>query len=124
MSAIAAAFTNAIANAPCIFFIDELDSIPKRRSSERDENYYNQVTNCVLKEFDRLTEVDVGFWDFGLGLVQPHSASDVNSPIKCRPIRTSHRSAAVLNDGRVETSAAIGAYLIELPTANLVHPNR
>ncbi len=58
IAAIHAAFTDAIAKAPCIFFIDELDSIPKRGSGGHHDNYYNQITNSILKEFDRLVDVE------------------------------------------------------------------
>ncbi len=46
-------FAHAAANAPCLLFIDELDSIPTR-STGSNATYWNQITNAVLKEFDGL----------------------------------------------------------------------
>lgn len=56
LAAMQAAFKDAIARAPSILFIDELDSIPARGTSARSADYWNQVTNALLKEFDRLSE--------------------------------------------------------------------
>ena len=58
MAAMKAAFADAIAKAPCILFIDELDSIPIRGNGGQNANYNTQVTNALLKEFDGLKNVD------------------------------------------------------------------
>jgi ATP-dependent Zn protease len=56
LAAMQAAFKDAIARAPSILFIDELDSIPARGTTPRNADYWNQVTNALLKEFDKLSE--------------------------------------------------------------------
>lgn len=53
IAAIQKVFAHAAAHAPCLLFIDELDSIPTR-STGSNATYWNQITNAVLKEFDGL----------------------------------------------------------------------
>lgn len=53
IAAIQAAFAHAAAHAPCVLFIDELDSIPIRGQGTH-ANYYTQITNAVLKAVDNL----------------------------------------------------------------------
>lgn len=53
IAAIQKAFAHAAAHAPCILFIDELDSIPMRGQGTH-ANYYTQITNSVLKAVDNL----------------------------------------------------------------------
>lgn len=53
IAAIQAAFAHAAAHAPCVLFIDELDSIPVRGQGTH-ANYYTQITNAVLKAVDNL----------------------------------------------------------------------
>jgi len=57
ITAMTAAFSEAIAAKPAILFIDELDSLPKRRGGDRSD-YWNAAVNAVLKEFDRLKSVE------------------------------------------------------------------
>lgn len=47
-------FKQAADNAPCILFIDELDSVPVRGGSGQHTQYWNQITNTLLKELDTL----------------------------------------------------------------------
>lgn len=56
LAAMESSFALARANAPCILFVDELDSIPRRGSGSRSMNYWNQVTNALLKAIDSLAE--------------------------------------------------------------------
>lgn len=49
-------FAHAAIYAPCVLFIDELDSIPTRSSSGRYVEYWNQIINTILKEIDKLAE--------------------------------------------------------------------
>ena len=57
LSAINEDFDAAKAAAPCVFFIDELDSLPKRQSGSHGDNYYNAVVNHVLKRLDALKDM-------------------------------------------------------------------
>jgi len=56
ISAMQRSFAHAAIHAPCILFIDELDSIPTRSSNGRHAEYWNQIINTVLKEIDNLAE--------------------------------------------------------------------
>lgn len=56
LSAITEAFSEARTKAPCIFFIDELDSIPARRG-QGDSSYWNAVVNHLLKLLDGLAQM-------------------------------------------------------------------
>jgi ATP-dependent Zn protease len=56
LSAITGAFAEARAKAPCIFFIDELDSIPARRG-QGDSSYWNAAVNHLLKALDGLAQM-------------------------------------------------------------------
>lgn len=49
-------FSHAAAHAPCLLFIDELDSIPTRSTNARHAEYWNQIINTFLKEIDKLAE--------------------------------------------------------------------
>ena len=49
-------FNAAKAARPCIFFIDELDSIPARANNARSATYWNQFTNSLLKALDDLAQ--------------------------------------------------------------------
>lgn len=53
LSALDEAFNDAINAAPCVFFIDELDSLPKRRGGSRD-TYMDNVVNHILTRLDDL----------------------------------------------------------------------
>jgi len=55
LAAMRGTFARAIKHAPCILFIDELDSIPRRAGSGRNAQYWTALTNELLKEFDALT---------------------------------------------------------------------
>jgi len=57
IGAMHASFNAAKAAKPCIFFIDELDSIPARGNNSRSTTYWNQVTNSLLKALDDLAQV-------------------------------------------------------------------
>jgi ATP-dependent Zn protease len=50
--AIRATFDEARENAPCILFIDEVDSLPSRGSDQRYDNWWTSVVNCLLEELD------------------------------------------------------------------------
>jgi cell division protease FtsH len=56
LSAITEAFAEARAKAPCIFFIDELDSIPAR-TARGDGQYWNAAVNHLLKALDGLAQM-------------------------------------------------------------------
>lgn len=56
LQAMRASFDLAKSSAPCVLFIDELDSIPKRGAGSRATTYWNQVTNDLLKLIDGLSE--------------------------------------------------------------------
>lgn len=45
-------FQAALRNAPCILFIDELDSLPRRSYGDRFSHYMNAVTNALLEQLD------------------------------------------------------------------------
>lgn len=45
-------FAAACRAAPCILFIDEIDSLPRRRSGGKAEVYMNAVVNGLLQELD------------------------------------------------------------------------
>jgi ATP-dependent Zn protease len=51
VGAIRKVFADARAKAPCILFIDEIDSLPARGTSTRHDEWWRAVTNCVLEEF-------------------------------------------------------------------------
>jgi ATP-dependent Zn protease len=51
-------FQTAMQNAPCILFIDELDSIPTRGKGSH-QDYWNAVVNALLKEFDDISRKQV-----------------------------------------------------------------
>jgi ATP-dependent Zn protease len=51
VSAIRKVFADARAKAPCILFIDEIDSLPARGTSTSHDEWWRAVTNCVLEEF-------------------------------------------------------------------------
>jgi ATP-dependent Zn protease len=57
MSAMKEAFDRAVKLAPCVLFIDELDSIPKRGGKQQAE-YWTSFVNALLKEFDRIAEAN------------------------------------------------------------------
>lgn len=44
-------FAEARANAPCILFIDELDSV-RARGTGRHDDWWTPITNCLLEEMD------------------------------------------------------------------------
>lgn len=50
--AIAAAFKRARAAAPCILFIDELDSVRSRGGATRHDDWWTAIINCLLAELD------------------------------------------------------------------------
>jgi cell division protease FtsH len=50
------AFLEAAQNAPCIFFIDELDSIPARSGSGPHAQYWNVAVNHLLKLLDGIAQ--------------------------------------------------------------------
>jgi len=54
--AIRKVFAEARAKAPCILFIDEIDSLPARGTSTRHDEWWRAVTNCVLEEFTNENE--------------------------------------------------------------------
>jgi ATP-dependent Zn protease len=56
LKAMRSTFEHARSAAPCVLFIDELDSIPKRGAGERATTYWNQVTNDLLKLLDGLAD--------------------------------------------------------------------
>jgi len=49
--AIRKVFADARQKAPCILFIDEIDSLPARGTPTRHDEWWRAVTNCVLEEF-------------------------------------------------------------------------
>jgi cell division protease FtsH len=51
-AAIRKTFLEARANAPCIVFIDEIDSLPARGSSGRDDQWWSAIVNCLLECMD------------------------------------------------------------------------
>lgn len=57
MAAMKADFARAVQSAPCLLFIDELDSIPKRGTGQH-AAYFNAVVNALLKEFDLLSDAN------------------------------------------------------------------
>ena len=57
IKAMRAAFARATTFAPCIFFIDELDSVPTRGATGAHAFYQNGVTNALLKCFDELRDI-------------------------------------------------------------------
>ncbi|MFZ4808235.1 MAG: AAA family ATPase [Hyphomicrobiaceae bacterium] len=57
LSAMQKTFAEARDKAPCILFIDELDSIPSRSTSNRSAEYWIAVTNALLKEIDALSDI-------------------------------------------------------------------
>ena len=56
ISAMHNSFAAAKAARPCIFFMDELDSIPARGGSPQKATYWNQFTNALLKALDDLAQ--------------------------------------------------------------------
>lgn len=52
LKAMSADFEIAIRNVPCILFIDELDSLPRRSFGNRLAHYMNAVTNALLEQLD------------------------------------------------------------------------
>jgi ATP-dependent Zn protease len=57
LAAMTAAFDEARAAAPCIFFIDELDSLPARGMARQSQEYWNAAVNHLLKLLDGLLEM-------------------------------------------------------------------
>jgi len=51
-------FEFASQNAPCILFLDEIDSVPARGHGPR-QDYWNPVINALLKAFDDISEKEV-----------------------------------------------------------------
>jgi cell division protease FtsH len=49
-----AAFASAKSAAPCVFFIDELDSLPARGDAGHNESWFTPITNALLAELDGL----------------------------------------------------------------------
>ncbi|ESP03016.1 hypothetical protein LOTGIDRAFT_212528 [Lottia gigantea] len=49
-------FGQAKGHAPCVIFLDEIDSVGKKRSSESFHPYANQTVNQLLSEMDGFTE--------------------------------------------------------------------
>lgn len=88
------AFAAAKECAPCIFFIDELDSVPMRGSGSRHAFYETSFTNALLKEFDKLGDTP--------GVIVIGAC---NHPDKL--------DAALIRSGRMDRMIAI-----ELPSAN------
>lgn len=52
-AAINADFDRANANAPCIIFIDEIDSIPSRSIDNHNTTYFTPINNTLLKRLER-----------------------------------------------------------------------
>jgi ATP-dependent Zn protease len=50
--AIRKVFAEARQKAPCILFIDEIDSLPARGSTTRYDEWWTAITNCLLEEMD------------------------------------------------------------------------
>lgn len=56
-AAISDDFQRARDQSPCIFFIDELDSLPSRARKGRNADYWMAVVNHLLKELDSLKDM-------------------------------------------------------------------
>jgi hypothetical protein len=54
--AIRKVFAAARQKAPCILFIDEIDSLPARGTSTRHDEWWSAITNCLLEEFTNAIE--------------------------------------------------------------------
>jgi hypothetical protein len=54
--AIRKVFAEARQKAPCILFIDEIDSLPARGTSTQYDEWWRAITNCVLEEFTNAIE--------------------------------------------------------------------
>lgn len=52
LSAMEADFATAKLNAPCILFIDELDTIPKRGATARIDDWWVSIVNALLEKMD------------------------------------------------------------------------
>jgi len=50
--AIRASFAEANRNRPCVVFIDEIDTIPARGATTRDNDWWTAITNCLLEVLD------------------------------------------------------------------------
>lgn len=52
VQAIRSVFAEAAARAPCIIFIDEIDTLAARGSKKRDDDWWVAITNTLLEELD------------------------------------------------------------------------
>lgn len=52
LRAIRKSFATAAAASPCVLFIDEVDSIPRRDQKEKDASWFWAVLNCLLEQID------------------------------------------------------------------------
>lgn len=55
VNAMLALFRTAAENAPCVVFIDEIDSVPRRGSSREFDDYWAPITNALLECLDGST---------------------------------------------------------------------
>lgn len=51
-------FAEARGKAPCIIFIDELDSLPTRGQAAHNDSYFSVITNALLAELDGVSARD------------------------------------------------------------------
>jgi hypothetical protein len=51
-AAIRKTFADANSHKPCIVFIDEIDSLPARGSSDRDDQWWSAIVNALLEQLD------------------------------------------------------------------------
>ncbi|SPJ25712.1 AAA family ATPase [Palleronia abyssalis] len=88
LAAMRASFDAARNSAPCILFIDELDSFPVRRSDHHNDRYDTKIVNGLLAEMNRLPGME--------GVI---FIGATNEPAAVDP--------AILRSGRLDTTICV-----------------
>lgn len=104
LKAMKASFDEARSNAPCVLFIDELDSLGSRQSKDKNSNYRTQVINEMLAQMDGIAGLE------GVILIGATNDPHAIDPAIQRPGRLD-RHIAVPLPGRLAIEAQVLRHL-------------